>query len=77
MNILKDNKMQRMEALLNSDQSKFWVINEQFINFSWRFLVSSSQQLCKEMEQNRMAFDYFILIFKILFKKMLCVKVYF
>lgn len=45
---LKGNEMQRIEALLNSDQSKMWVINEQFINL-W-FLVPSSEQLCEDME---------------------------
>jgi len=54
---LKGNKKQTIEALLNNDQSKVWLINEQFINFSWRFSISSSEQLCKEKKQNRMAFD--------------------
>ena len=65
-----------MEALLNSGQSKVWVINEQFINLSWRFSVPPSKQLCKEKKQNLMAFDYFILIGKILFKNKVWVKVY-
>jgi len=69
MKNLKGNERQKMEALLNSDQSKVWVINERFINLSWRLAVPSYEQLCKEMEQNRMRFDYFILICKILYPK--------
>jgi len=51
-----------MEELLKRNQSKIWIINEQFI--LWRFLVPSSEQLCKEIQQNRMGFDHFILIQK-------------
>lgn len=65
-----------MEALLNSGQSKVWVINEQFINLSWRFSVPSSKQLCIEIEQNQMAFDYFNLNYRISSKKKACVKEY-